>query len=47
MPELFVYLSQEWGLCNDREKMQLTLDVSKEMVGVDIRSWDTTRTMER
>jgi hypothetical protein len=47
MPELFVYLSQEWGLCNDREKMQLTLDVSKEMVEVDIRSWDTTRTMER
>jgi exonuclease 3'-5' domain-containing protein 1 len=32
MPELFIYLSLDCGLCNDRGKMQLTLDVSKEMV---------------
>jgi len=36
MPELFVYLSLDCGLCNDREKMQLTLDVSKEMVDLSI-----------
>jgi hypothetical protein len=36
MPELFNYLSEERGICNDREKMQLTLDVSKEMVDLSI-----------
>jgi hypothetical protein len=36
MPELFNYLSEERDLCNDREKMQLTLDVSKEMVDLSI-----------
>jgi exonuclease 3'-5' domain-containing protein 1 len=36
MPELFNYLSLEQGVCNDREKMQLTLDVSKEMVDLSI-----------
>ncbi len=36
MPELFNYLSLDRGVCNDPEKMQLTLDVSKKMVDLSI-----------